>query len=320
MSPQAMFENIIDPIDRETLKRELTQDIFIRPTNNASNEIYIFKGDEKPNLMKEVGRLREVSFRAAGGGTGKPLDVDEFDSGPYSYSQLIVWDPSENAIVGGYRVVLCKDTQDTEGNFHLSTTEIFQFSERLKRDYFPYAIELGRSFVQPEFQPSVGSRKGLFSLDNLWDGLGALVVMHPEMKYFFGKITMYTDFNREARDTILRFMHHYFPDPDGLAIVDSPVVLEYECKDFMEKLQGLDYKDGHKLLNTKVRDLGENIPPLFNNYMNLSPTMRTFGTTTNSHFGDVEETGIMVTIQDIYDQKKDRYVLPYLEYLKSKNK
>ena len=320
MSPQAMFENIIDPIDRETLKRELTQDIFIRPTNNASNEIYIFKGDEKPNLMKEVGRLREVSFRAAGGGTGKPLDVDEFDSGPYSYSQLIVWDPSENAIVGGYRVVLCKDTQDTEGNFHLSTTEIFQFSERLKRDYFPYAIELGRSFVQPEFQPSVGSRKGLFSLDNLWDGLGALVVMHPEMKYFFGKITMYTDFNREARDTILRFMHHYFPDPDGLAIVDSPVVLEYECKDFMEKIQGLDYKDGHKLLNTTVRDLGENIPPLFNNYMNLSPTMRTFGTTTNSHFGDVEETGIMVTIQDIYDQKKDRYVLPYLEYLKSKNK
>lgn len=320
MSPQAMFENIIDPIDRETLKRELTQDIFIRPTNNASNEIYIFKGDEKPNLMKEVGRLREVSFRAAGGGTGKPLDVDEFDSGPYSYSQLIVWDPSENAIVGGYRVVLCKDTQDTEGHFHLSTTEIFQFSERLKRDYFPYAIELGRSFVQPEFQPSVGSRKGLFSLDNLWDGLGALVVMHPEMKYFFGKITMYTDFNREARDTILRFMHHYFPDPDGLAIVDSPVVLEYECKDFMEKLQGLDYKDGHKLLNTTVRDLGENIPPLFNNYMNLSPTMRTFGTTTNSHFGDVEETGIMVTIQDIYDQKKDRYVLPYLEYLKSKNK
>ncbi len=320
MSPQAMFENIIDPIDRETLKRELTQDIFIRPTNNASNEIYIFKGDEKPNLMKEVGRLREVSFRAAGGGTGKPLDVDEFDSGPYSYSQLIVWDPSENAIVGGYRVVLCKDTQDTEGNFHLSTTEIFQFSERLKRDYFPYAIELGRSFVQPEFQPSVGSRKGLFSLDNLWDGLGALVVMHPEMKYFFGKITMYTDFNREARDTILRFMHHYFPDPDGLAIVDSPVVLEYECKDFMDKLQGLDYKDGHKLLNTTVRDLGENIPPLFNNYMNLSPTMRTFGTTTNSHFGDVEETGIMVTIEDIYDQKKDRYVLPYLEYLKSKNK
>jgi hypothetical protein len=319
MSPQAMFEQIIDPIDREVLLKELTSDIFIRPTNNASNEIYIFKGDEKPNLMLEVGRLREVSFRVAGGGTGKAIDVDEFDSGPYSYSQLIVWDPSEKAIVGGYRVVLCNETKDETGKFHLSTTEIFQFSEKLKNNYFPYAIELGRSFVQPEFQPSAGSRKGLFSLDNLWDGLGALVVMYPEMKYFFGKITMYTDFNREARDTILHFMQYYFPDPEALAVVDAPVFLEYDCKEFMDQLQGLDYKEGHKLLNTRVRDLGENIPPLFNNYMNLSPTMRTFGTTINSHFGDVEETGIMVTIPDIYDQKKDRYVLPYLDYLKSKS-
>jgi hypothetical protein len=319
MSPQAMFEQIIDPIDREVLLKELTSDIFIRPTNNASNEIYIFKGDEKPNLMLEVGRLREVSFRVAGGGTGKAIDVDEFDSGPYSYSQLIVWDPSEKAIVGGYRVVLCNETKDETGKFHLSTTEIFQFSEKLKNNYFPYAIELGRSFVQPEFQPSAGSRKGLFSLDNLWDGLGALVVMYPEMKYFFGKITMYTDFNREARDTILHFMQYYFPDPEALAVVDAPVILEHDCKEFLDQLQGLDYKEGHKLLNTRVRDLGENIPPLFNNYMNLSPTMRTFGTTVNSHFGDVEETGIMVTIPDIYDQKKDRYVLPYLDYLKSKS-
>lgn len=314
-----MFEQIIDPIDREVLLKELTSDIFIRPTNNASNEIYIFKGDEKPNLMLEVGRLREVSFRVAGGGTGKAIDVDEFDSGPYSYSQLIVWDPSEKAIVGGYRVVLCNETKDETGKFHLSTTEIFQFSEKLKNNYFPYAIELGRSFVQPEFQPSAGSRKGLFSLDNLWDGLGALVVMYPEMKYFFGKITMYTDFNREARDTILHFMQYYFPDPEALAVVDAPVILEHDCKEFLDQLQGLDYKEGHKLLNTRVRDLGENIPPLFNNYMNLSPTMRTFGTTINSHFGDVEETGIMVTIPDIYDQKKDRYVLPYLDYLKSKS-
>jgi len=320
MSQSEIMNNIIDPIDPSILLQELTEDIFIRPTNNGSNEIYIFRGDDKPNLMKEVGRLREITFRAAGGGTGKSIDVDEFDGGPYSYSQLIVWDPEEKAIVGGYRVVLCDDTKDTAGHFHLSTTEIFQFSDNLKQNYFPYAIELGRSFVQPQFQPSQGSRKGLFSLDNLWDGLGALVVMYPEMKYFFGKITMYADFNREARDTILRFMQHYFPDPDNLVTVDSPVQLEYDCKSFLEQLNGLDYKEGHKLLNLRVRELGENIPPLFNNYMNLSPTMRTFGTSVNTHFGNVEDTGIMVTIADIYAQKKDRYVLPYLEYLKSKNK
>lgn len=319
MTEQAMSDHIIDPVDPSILLAELTPDIFVRPTNNASNEIYIFKGDDKPNLMKEVGRLREVTFRAAGGGTGKSIDIDEFDNGPYAYSQLIVWDPVEKAIVGGYRIVLCKETQDPNGGFHLSTSEIFTYSEKLKTAYFPYAIELGRSFVQPDFQPSAGSRKGLFSLDNLWDGLGALVAMYPDMKYFFGKITMYTDFNREARDTILRFMQYYFPDPENLVTIENPIRLEYDCTEFLRDLQGLEYKDGHKLLNTRVRELGENIPPLFNNYMNLSPTMRTFGTCINDHFGNVEETGIMVTINDIYPQKKDRYVLPYLDYLKSKN-
>lgn len=317
MSGNAMIENLIEPIPTNTLLNELTKDIFIRPTNNASNEIYIFNGDEKPNLMAEVGRLRELTFRAAGGGTGKSVDIDEFDSGPYSYSQLIVWDPSENQIVGGYRFVMVPATKDSEGHFHLSTSEIFNYTELLKDQYFPSAIELGRSFVQPEYQPSLGSRKGLFSLDNLWDGLGAMVVMNPEYKYFFGKITMYTDFNKEARDLILSFMEYYFPDKENLVNIPSPIHKEFDCSSFIAELQGLEYKEGHKLLNLKVRELGENIPPLFNSYMNLSPSMRTFGTAINHHFGDVEETGIMISIEDIYDQKKDRHVNSYTEYLNS---
>lgn len=312
-----MIENLIEPIPKPKLLEELTKDIYIRPTNNASNEIYIFKGDEKPNLMAEVGRLRELTFRAAGGGTGKSIDVDEFDSGPYSYSQLIVWDPLENQLVGGYRFVMVPDTMDSEGQFHLSTSEIFQYTELLKSQYFPLSIELGRSFVQPEYQPSLGSRKGLFSLDNLWDGLGAMVVMNPEFKYFFGKITMYSDFNKEARDLILGFMDHYFPDKENLVNIPSPIEKIFDCSDFIKELQGLEYKEGHKLLNTKVRELGENIPPLFNSYMNLSPSMRTFGTAINHHFGDVEETGIMISIDDIYDQKKDRHINSYIDYLKS---
>jgi len=312
-----MIENLIEPIPTDKLLKELTRDIYIRPTNNASNEIYIFKGDEKPNLMAEVGRLRELTFRAAGGGTGKSLDIDKYDAGPYSYSQLIVWDPIENQLVGGYRFVMVPQSQDETGHFHLSTTEIFNYTQKIKDKYFPYAIELGRSFVQPEYQPSLSSRKGLFSLDNLWDGLGALVVMNTEYKYFFGKITMYTDFNREARDLILSLMDHYFPDTDNLVSIPSPILREFDCNEFLNDLQGLEFKEGHKLLNLKVRELGENIPPLFNSYMNLSPTMRTFGTAINHHFGDVEETGIMVTIADIYDQKKDRHVNSYIEYLKS---
>lgn len=312
-----MIENLIDPLPTDKLLKELTRDIFIRPTNNASNEIYIFKGDDKPNLMAEVGRLRELTFRAAGGGTGKSLDIDEYDSGPYSYSQLIVWDPLENQLVGGYRFVMVPQSQDETGHFNLSTTEIFNYTQKIKDKYFPFAIELGRSFVQPEYQPSLSSRKGLFSLDNLWDGLGALVVMNTEYKYFFGKITMYSDFNKEARDLILSFMDHYFPNEENLVSIPSPIQRMFDCSAFLNELDGLEYKEGHKLLNSKVRELGVNIPPLFNSYMNLSPTMRTFGTAINHHFGDVEETGIMVSIDDIYDHKKDRHVRSYTEYFES---
>ncbi len=313
----AFEQDIIKPIPKEILANELTSEIFVRPTNNANNEIYIFKGDDKPNLMLEVGRLRELSFRMAGGGTGKEIDVDEFDSGKFAYKQLIVWNPEEQEIVGGYRFVLCRDVKDDHGDFHLSTKEIFEYSTELKEKYFPYSIELGRSFVQPAFQPSMDSRKGIFSLDNLWDGLGALVVDNPEMKYFFGKITMYTDFNVEARDLILSFMKHYFPDSESLVTIPSPIHFQFDCTDFIEEIKNLDFKEGHKLLTQKVRDLGENIPPLFNAYMNLSPTMKTFGTSINHHFGDVEETGIMVTIPDIYDQKKNRHVQSYLDYKSS---
>ena len=307
--------DIISPIPRETLIKELTSDIFVRPTNNADNEIYIFQGDSKPNLMQEIGRLRELSFRKAGGGTGKSVDIDEFDTGDFSYWQLIVWNPEEQEIVGGYRFSFCANAKDSEGNFHLSTREIFSYSDRLKSDYFPFTIELGRSFVQPNFQPSSDSRKGIFSLDNLWDGLGALVVKHPEIKYFFGKVTMYADFQRDARNLILGFMNAFFPDNEQLVHLQSPVIIGDEYSDFIKELKNLSFKEAHKLLTQKVREFGTHIPPLFNAYMSLSPTMKTFGTAINHHFGDVEETGIMVTIEDIYEQKKDRHISSYLQYL-----
>jgi hypothetical protein len=306
---------IIQKVPLENLLEELTEDIFVRPTNNIGNHIYIFDGNSKPALMQEVGRLREWSFREAGGGSGKPTDIDEFDLGEKPYKQLIVWNPEDKEIVGGYRFQLCEDARKNDGSFHLSTTEIFEFSHLLKERYFPYTIELGRSFVQPQYQPSAENRKGLFSLDNLWDGLGALVVIYPHIQYFFGKVTMYTHFNRTARDLILCFMHHYFPDKENLVKVPSPVVNETDCSAFLTEIANLPYKDGHRLLNQKVRELGENIPPLFNSYMNLSPSMRTFGTAINHHFGDVEETGIMVNIEDIYPSKKDRHIKSYLDYI-----
>ena len=302
------MEPIIEKIDRDLLIKEFTPNRFIRITNNSNNEIYIFKGNEAPNLMNEVGRLREISFRKAGGGSGKSSDIDEFDIGQYAYDQLIVWNPEDQEIIGGYRFIVANKAMDTDGNYHLSTSEIVTYSQKLKNDFFPHTIELGRSFVQPFYQPSIENRKGLFSLDNLWDGLGSLVTLNPSIKYFFGKVTMYTHFNTLARDYILAFMHYYFPDPDKLLSIPNELVIKSDTSIILDRIKGLPYKEGHHILNKMVRELDENIPPLFNSYMNLSPTMRTFGTAINTHFGYVEETGIMVTIADIYPSKKDRHI------------
>jgi hypothetical protein len=298
------MEEIIAPIAKHIIESEVT--------NNGDNEIYIITHHDSPNIMREIGRLREVTFRAAGGGTGKSIDIDEYDTADAPYKQLIVWSPEEKEIVSGYRFIKCKDAPvGADGVVQLATTELFKFSDKFVKEYVPYTIELGRSFVQPKFQPSVDNRKGLFSLDNLWDGLGAIVVDNPDIYYFYGKVTMYTDFNIHARDMILSFMNYYFPDNDKLVEPIKPLTIQTDVSAFLKSVEGLTYKEGHRILNQQVRELGEHIPPLVNAYMNLSATMKTFGTALNDHFGEVEETAIMVKIADIYDSKKERHVTTY---------
>ena len=305
------MQEIIAPVDRELLKKELNPERFLRYTNNGNNQIYLVDHHDSPHVVREVGRLRELTFRAAGGGTGMALDLDEKDTNERCYKQLITWNPEDEEIVAGYRLIHCKYAgMDEHGKINLSTSHLFDFSQKFIEEYLPYTIELGRSFVQPKYQPSLDNRKGLFSLDNLWDGLGAVVMLHPEVKYLFGKVTMYPHYNREARDLLLYFLKVYFPDNEGLVKPLPELELGYETDPakFIGIFDGLDYKDGYKLLNSKVRALGENIPPLINTYMNLSPSMKTFGTALNDEFGAVEETGIMITLSDIYDSKKQRHM------------
>jgi len=308
------MEKIIDPIDLKLIQKELNLDRFIRETNNANNEIYIVNHHNSPNTTKEIGRLREITFRAAGGGTGKPYDIDDFDTRDEAcYEQLIVWAPESKEIIGGYRFVKCNDVIKSDAHSTLATSKLFNFSDKFTEEYLPYTIELGRSFVQPHFQPSQGSRKGIFSLDNLWDGLGALIVDEPEIKYFFGKVTMYLDFDKTARDYILSFISYFFSDKENLLTTLNPLPYHHNTEDFINELKGLNYKEAYKVLQQKVRFLEENVPPLVGAYMNLSSTMKTFGTVLNTNFGDVEETGILVTIDDIYDSKKERHINSYIK-------
>lgn len=314
------MQNIIDPIDRALLEKELNRERFARYTNNSNNEIYIVNHHNSPNTLREIGRLREISFRAGGGGTGLDCDLDEQDLAEIPYEQLIVWSPEDKEIVGGYRYILCEKAPIVDGVPQLATSHLFEFSPKFVKEFVPVTIELGRSFVQPKYQPSSENRKGLFSMDNLWDGLGALIVDNPHIRYFFGKVTMYRHFNLMARDMILHFMNHYFPDPDKLVWpkADLHLQIQNDMSAFEKELNGLNYKDGHKVLNGHVRALGENIPPLVNSYMNTSGTMRNFGTALNDHFGEVEETGILMHIPDIYPTKKERHINSYLEEIKKR--
>ena len=311
------MQPVIYPVSKEKLLAELTDDKFIRRTNKADNEIYAFNAFNAPNLMREVGRLRELTFRTAGGGTGKEIDIDEWDIDPqHPYQQLIVWDPNEQEILGGYRYTLCDNLPlNADGQPNLATTELFHLSPAFTRDYLPRMIELGRSFVQPMYQSTRLNRKSLFALDNLWDGLGALTVDHPAIQYFFGKVTMYTSFNIQARDLLLYFLHKYFWDHDQLVRPIHPIHIQLDRQRLQTILHGATYDEDYKILSRAIRELGENIPPLVNAYMSLSPSMKVFGTAINQPFGGVEETAILIKIADVYETKKARHIATYIPRL-----
>lgn len=304
-----MEAEIIAPIPKDVLKAELTDDKRLRMTSKSNNEVYVVTWQDSPNVVREIGRLREIAFRAAGGGTGLDCDLDEFDTMDNPYKQLIVWNPEANEIIGGYRYILGPDIQfDEKGQPILATSHMFTFSEKFMRDYAPWTIELGRSFVTLEYQSTLRGRKGIFALDNLWDGLGAIAVIEPSVRYFFGKFTMYPSYDRMARDMILYFLNKHFSDPDNLIFPKHPLTLEHDASIFENMFTETDFKDDYRILNREVRALGYNIPPLVNAYMGLSPTMRLFGTAINDGFGDVEETGILIAMDEIFQEKRMRHI------------
>lgn len=304
-----MEQKIIDEVPLSLIKDELTPDKFLRVTNKANNHIYIVDAFNSPNIMREIGRLREIAFRAAGGGTGKEMDIDEYDTMEPPCKQLIVWDPDAELILGGYRFITGDSVKiEADGRPRIACAHLFNFSQEFLTEYLPHTLELGRSFVRPEYQSSKAGAKALYALDNLWDGLGALAVVYPEMKYYFGKVTMYPSYCPQCRNMILYFLHKHFPDHKKLVTPINPLQTNTDIKAMEAMFVEDNFKEDYKILNQTIREAGYNIPPLVNAYMNLSPTMKMFGTAINDEFGDVEETGILVRIDEIPDDKRKRHI------------
>lgn len=307
-----MEEPIIPAVDAELIKSELTPERFLRKTNKGGNEIYVTDAHTAPNIMREIGRLREIAFRCAGGGTGKACDIDRYDTMQPPCRQLIVWDPDAELILGGYRFIVGENIcVEPNGLPRIATAHMFDFSPRFMSEFLQDTIELGRSFVRLEYQSSKAGAKALYALDNLWDGLGALTVEYPGIKHLFGKVTMYPTYNRECRDMILYFFNKHFPDPDRLVWPRQPLKVDIDTAVMESIFTGATFNDDYRILNAKIREHGFNIPPLINAYMSLSPTMRVFGTAVNDEFGDVEETGIFMSISEIREEKKRRHIDTY---------
>ena len=302
------MEKIIDPVSVELLKAELTPEKKLCDTNKAGNEIYVVDGIDSPNVLLEIGRLREVAFRDSGGGTGLSVDLDEFDTTTdRPYKQIIIWDPEASAIIGGYRFILGPDVKMQEdGQPHITSSHMFRYSDRFIRDYLPHTMELGRSFVTPEYQSSKAGAKAIFALDNLWDGIAAVILQHPNIMYLLGKMTIYPTYDKSCRELIEHFLWKHFPDPDELARPKQPVDVEVDGR-----LLNLILKDA-------IRKLGSGIPPLVNSYMNTSPTLRMLGTGVNDEFFDAYDTGILVCYDEMYAEKRDRHREPYFRHLAQK--
>lgn len=310
------MEDIIKPIDRALLKAELTSERLLRKTNKGNNEVYLITAKEAPNCMMEIGRLRELSFRTAGGGSGEAYDLDDYDFMDQPYKQLFVWDPDAEEIIGGYRFIHGSQVfLKEDGQPNLVTSEMYHFSPQFIKEHLPYTIELGRSFVQPDYQSSKMGAKSLFALDNLWDGIGALIVSVPDTKYFFGKVTVYPHYNAQARDLVFGFITKFFPDVDKLVYPIDPFHIALSEEQINHVFVNNDYDEDYKILKKEVKDLGTSIPPLVNAYMSLSPAMRSFGFAVYHDFGNLIEVCIMIPIEEMYDEKKKRHVESFFKEL-----
>lgn len=313
------MEKIIDPIDLSLIKAELTPDKKLCDTNKADNEIYVVDCHDSPNVLREIGRLREVAFRATGGCSGLACDLDEFDMMEKPYKQIIIWDPQAQAIIGGYRFILGSDVVIREdGQPHLATSHLFHFSDKFINEYLPHVVELGRSFVAPDYQSSKAGAKAIFALDNLWDGIGAVMMQHPGVHYFFGKMTLFLDWNKSCRDLLLHFMWKHFPDPEYLVRPHNSVEPESADDLLGLILDGDDFKSDYRKFKDAVRRLGSSIPPLVNSYINISPTTKMLGCSVNDEFGNAEEVGILVCFNEMYADKRDRHKEPYLKQFRYK--
>ncbi|CAA6814650.1 MAG: Putative hemolysin [uncultured Sulfurovum sp.] len=246
------------PEESRELKAELKHGIELGRTSDGK-KIIVYESEVENCVIKEIGRLREVSFRHVGEGSGKKRDIDVYD---FYYKHLIIWDDEALEIAGAYRIGNCSDIIndfDIEG---LYTSTLFKFDTSFD-SYFEQGLELGRSFVQPKYWNSR-------ALDYLWQGIGAYVKMYPHIRYLFGPVSLSDSFSTQAKALLIYFYSHYFGTGKQLVQHKAKYRISKEMQAYCEEMFcGYDYRKDQRVLKEELSYLGHTIPTLYKQYAEL---------------------------------------------------
>ncbi|WP_293267169.1 lysophospholipid acyltransferase family protein [Neptunomonas sp.] len=289
-------KTIVHPQDRRLLKQELKASELLGETVDGK-KIYLFDHCPDSAVMQEIGRLREISFRCVGEGTGKNKDLDKYD---HYYRHIILWDEDDLEIAGAYRLAEAHKLIH-DSNSPLYSETLFQYGEAM-HPYFEQGIELGRSFVQPRYW-------GRRSLDYLWYGIGAYLKKHPNVRYLFGPVSLSNRYPKPAKDMLVWFYQHYFADNNRLAKAHTPYELSSK-ESVLTVFIGDDYQTDFKILKEQLNYLGVSVPTLYKQYSELCTTggVRFMDFGIDANFNYCVDGLVMVDTHFIKEKKHQRYV------------
>jgi putative hemolysin len=289
---------IAHPVSRIDLLNELKKSKLIGQTSDGK-KIYLYDYTEDSIVLKELGRLREISFRKVGEGVNKKRDTDKYD---IYYQHIILWDENELEIVGSYRIGNSDFIFKNIGVKGFYSNNLFSYNE----EFVPYlqnSIELGRSFVQPKYW-------GTRALDYLWFGIGAYLKNNPNIKYMFGPVSLSASFPTIAKDMIIFFYSHYYGNTNSLVEAKTPYQYANNINELKELFDLNDKKKDFKFLKSTLANIGVSIPTLYKQYSEiaLDDGVKFLNFNVDKNFSDCIDGFILVEIDKIKDSAKQRYM------------
>lgn len=288
---------IIHPVGKKILKDELNEAQLLGITKDQMS-IYITYGEDSPNVMKEISRLREITFRKVGEGTGAKQDTDTYDK---YYKHLILWDEKNLEIAGSYRIGECRQIISNLGAGCLYNASMYKFSDKLLQA-LESSIELGRSFVQQKYWRSP-------ALDYLWQGIGAFLKLNPNIRILFGAVSISDSFPDDAKNLIVAYYTKWFSSETRLAEANNRFIIPEQAKRDADSIFiGGGYEEDFRILKKELRIYGYSVPVLFRKYTELceygGAKFLDFGV--DKDFSTVDGL-IMIDLKMLHEDKRKRY-------------